>query len=108
MSSYRLTPFICFQKWGIKEDFQGLRNPRKRSLLDVNEYFKDEYNAENTFYTHFLYIILHYIIIHHKSTTYIRHRLLGYLEALVKINLTGVMIVAINSEVDGIELQLTT
>ncbi len=95
MSSYRLTPFICFQKWGIKEDFQGLRSPRKRSLLDVNEYFKDEYNAENTFYTHFLYIILHYIIIHHKPAANIRHCLLGYAEALVEIYLASVVVVAV-------------
>ena len=64
---YGSTPFIVFQKMGIKEDFQGLRNPRKRSFLDVNEYFKDEYNAENTF----IHIFTHRIpLYNHPSQTH--------------------------------------
>ena len=36
--------------------FQGLRSPKKRSLLGVNEHFEGKHDAENTFSDYFFYL----------------------------------------------------
>ena len=37
----------------LREGFQGLRRPRKRSLLEVNEHFEGKRNAEKTLQNNF-------------------------------------------------------
>ena len=36
----------------IKDEVQGLRTPRMRSLLAVNEHFEEKHNAEVRLYNH--------------------------------------------------------